>query len=330
MMKTNEKGLSIITHFEGLYLEAYQDPVGIWTIGWGHTKTARPGMTITRAEAVALLRADLKTHEKFVALVVTAPLNPDQFSALVSFAFNVGNGALEGSTLLARLNAGDFASAAREFERWVKGTVDGRKVTLPGLVRRRRAERGLFEDGVVDFGKGTMLVEAVEALKSAGDGVTAAFASLPAAPAGDDAEARFTAEFDGWGIRYFKAHELLYLGVRNANPNSPAYGTNHLPPEELWRNIRPTVKVLDALRHRIGAPIQTLSIYRSPAYNAAIGGAKASMHMRFNAIDFFVKNTTLGPAQWAEALRQMKAAGEFDGWIGVYPSFVHVDTRGDI
>lgn len=329
-MKINEKGLSIITHFEGLRLEAYQDRVGIWTIGWGHTKTARPGMRITEAEAVALLRADLKTHEKFITQVVTVTLNPDQFSALVSFAFNVGNGALEGSTLLAKLNAGDFKAAAREFERWIKGTVDGRKVTLPGLVRRRRAERSLFEDGVVDFGRGTMLVEAVEALETAGDDVPAAFTSLSTAPSGDDLETRFTAEFDRWGIRYFKAHELLYLGVRNADPNSPAYGKNHLPEEKLWRNIRPTVKVLDALRHRIGSPIQTLSIYRSPAYNAAIGGATASMHMEFNAIDFFVKDTTLGPAQWAEILRQMKAAGEFDGWIGVYPSFVHIDTRKDI
>lgn len=325
-MKINGKGLAIVKHFEGLRLEAYLDPVGIWTIGWGHTKTAKSGMKIDEAEAEALLLSDLRTHEKFVEKVVETAIDEDQFSALVSFAFNVGNGALGGSTLLKKLNAKDIDGAAKQFEVWIKGTANGKKIILPGLVRRRRAERLLFEEGVVEFGLGRMEVEAVDL----DDGAETAALTPPPALKTEELESRFAAEFDSWGIRYFKAHELLYLGARNSSPNSPAFGKNHLPPEELWQNIKPTIKVLDALRHRIGAPIQVLSLYRSPAYNAAIGGATKSMHMRFNAIDFFVKNTTLNPAQWADMLKQMQVQGEFNGWIGIYPSFVHVDTRGDI
>ncbi|WP_204141532.1 lysozyme [Halomicronema sp. CCY15110] len=141
----NDAGLEIIKHFEGRRLQAYQDSVGIWTIGYGHTSAAgdpqvRAGMVISEQEAEDILKQDLELFEAGVRDRVNVALNSDQFSALVSFSFNVGLGAFGNSTLLRKLNAGDYPGAANEFTRWVKagGT------TLPGLVRRRDAEKALF------------------------------------------------------------------------------------------------------------------------------------------------------------------------------------------
>lgn len=141
----NQDGLTIIKHFEGLELRAYQDSVGVWTIGYGHTAAAGPptvyaGQVISEAEAEAILKRDLELFEDGVRDLVKVPVNSNQFSALVSFSFNVGLGALAESTLLRKLNAGDYQGAADEFPRWVKAGGQ----TLPGLVRRRDAERALF------------------------------------------------------------------------------------------------------------------------------------------------------------------------------------------
>jgi GH24 family phage-related lysozyme (muramidase) len=144
-MAINAAGLELVKYYEGLFLDAYKDPVGVWTIGWGHTGAdVHPGQHITKAEAEALLKADLQLHENFVKQVVKVPITENQIAALSSFAFNVGNGSLLESTLLKKLNVKDYEGAAAEFNRWVKGTVNGVKVTLPGLVKRRKAESQLF------------------------------------------------------------------------------------------------------------------------------------------------------------------------------------------
>lgn len=162
-MTINAAGLELVKHFEGLRLEAYQDPVGIWTIGWGHTgPDVHPGLKITPQKAEDLLKADLGLHETYVKSIVTVNLNGNQLAALSSFAFNVGNGNLANSTLLKKLNAGDFEGAANEFERWVKGTLNGVKVTLPGLVTRRKAEKELFLSEPVDYAFPKMEISAEE------------------------------------------------------------------------------------------------------------------------------------------------------------------------
>lgn len=145
-MAINKAGIDLIKQFEGVRLEAYLDPVGIWTIGIGHTgPDVHPGQKITADEAEKLLASDLKRHESFIKSNVTAQINDDQKAALVSFAFNVGNGYFGSSTLLRKLNGNDIAGAADEFLRWVFGTnPDGTRVKLPGLIRRRKAERELF------------------------------------------------------------------------------------------------------------------------------------------------------------------------------------------
>lgn len=137
----NSKGLRLLKSFEGLRLEAYLDPVGIWTIGYGTTSGVYPGMRISEAQAEAFLRRDLARFENAVIDLVRVSLNDDQFSALVSFTYNVGEGALSSSTLLRLLNRGDYRGAADQLLRWNKGE-GGQE--LYGLTRRRRAERALF------------------------------------------------------------------------------------------------------------------------------------------------------------------------------------------
>lgn len=167
-MAINAEGLELIKFYEGLRLSSYADPVGIWTIGWGHTGAdVHPGQTITMGQAATLLAADLVRHENYVDEVIDVALNENQRAALVSFAFNVGNGSLGSSTLRAKLNAGDYAGAADEFQKWVKGTVGGVKVTLPGLVKRRRAEADLFRSLPVDLSLPKMEVSAEEDESSA-------------------------------------------------------------------------------------------------------------------------------------------------------------------
>ena len=140
---TSQAGIDLITSFEGCRLTAYQDSVGVWTIGYGHTSGVYQGMTITEEEAIAFLRQDLKTAENAVNNNVTYGINQNQFDALVSFTFNVGTGNFTSSTLLKKLNAGDVNGAANEFDRWIYA---GGQV-LEGLVRRRAAEKQMFLSG---------------------------------------------------------------------------------------------------------------------------------------------------------------------------------------
>lgn len=142
-LRTGARGLDLIKSFEGLRLSAYRDSVGIWTIGYGHTKGVKPGDTITVEQANDFLREDLRDAERAVNDLTFLNLTQNQFDALVSFTFNLGRGNLQASTLLRRVNEGDFEGAAEEFLRWTKA---GGKV-LPGLVRRREAERALFLKG---------------------------------------------------------------------------------------------------------------------------------------------------------------------------------------
>ena len=145
-MKISEKGLSMIERFEGCLLKASNKLDGVWTIGYGQTgsyygKRVRRGMTTTKALAHAWLRDhSIKTYEDAVTQAVKVPLNQNQFDALVSFAYNVGVGALKQSTALRKLNAGDYAGAADALTMWTK--CNGK--VLAGLVRRRKEERALF------------------------------------------------------------------------------------------------------------------------------------------------------------------------------------------
>lgn len=144
-MKISNKGLNLIKQFEGLRLNAYDDGVGVWTIGYGTIKypdgvRVKKGDKITRAQADQYIANDVSTFEKSVNSLVKVPLNQNQFDALVSFTYNLGATNLSNSTLLKKLNAKDYKGAAAEFSRWNRA---GGKV-MAGLTRRRAAERELF------------------------------------------------------------------------------------------------------------------------------------------------------------------------------------------
>lgn len=134
-------GMALTRSFEGLRLDAYQDPVGIWTIGYGHAAPeVRAGQRITETQAEALLRNDLSAAVRCVRGAVKVCIAQYQFDALVDFCFNAGRGSFLSSSLLRDVNRGDFSSATAQFGLWVHA---GAKV-VPGLVRRRAAEAAMF------------------------------------------------------------------------------------------------------------------------------------------------------------------------------------------
>jgi len=139
-MKTSNKGIKLIKQHEGLRLEAYRCPGGVWTIGYGHTKGVKESDVITEGRAERLLREDLEWAEKVVSRECP-DVNQNQFDALVSFVYNVGEAAFRRSTLLRCVKANpDNLNIRGEFARWTKGGGS----TLPGLVRRRREEAELY------------------------------------------------------------------------------------------------------------------------------------------------------------------------------------------
>lgn len=143
-MNYSSTGLALTQKFEGCVLHAYQDIVGVWTIGYGHTSGVKAGDTCTQEQATSWLEEDIQEAVKAVEKYVTTALNQNQFDALVDFTFNLGAGALEHSTLLKFLNAGDYLAAAGQFRLWNHA---GGKVNA-GLTARRQAEQSLFNTNV--------------------------------------------------------------------------------------------------------------------------------------------------------------------------------------
>lgn len=145
-MKTSDKGVALIKQFEGFSAKPYLCPAGVPTIGYGATyypdgkKVTMRDKPVTEADATAMLRSMLVSYENGVTRYVHVPITQGQFDALVSFAYNLGLAALKGSTLLRLVNERNYVGAAAQFSRWNKA---GGKV-LPGLTRRREAERKLF------------------------------------------------------------------------------------------------------------------------------------------------------------------------------------------
>lgn len=136
---------------------------------------------------------------------------------------------------------------------------------------------------------------------------------------------------DGLGLTYFKGRELTPFWTRRCRNVS-----NSVPPQNLWKNVAPTLVVLDKLRSDLGVPIIITSSYRSHDYNRCVGGVSNSQHLYFRAIDFVARGGT--PDRWAAKLRSYRGRTfnvsgignyTFRGWVGVYSQgFVHLDTRG--
>ncbi len=143
-MITSLEGQRIIRQFEGCSLQSYLCPAGVPTIGYGHTgPETKMGQKISQHYADEILAFDLRKFEAAVALALTNP-NANQFSACVSLCFNIGVANFRTSTLRTRFNAGLPVAAAEQFMRWNKATVKGVLTVLPGLTKRREAEKALF------------------------------------------------------------------------------------------------------------------------------------------------------------------------------------------
>jgi lysozyme len=146
MRHVTDQGLALIKRFEGFSPTPYLCPAGWWTIGWGaiHGLDGQPVTVatppVTKEEAEILLRRDVAVAERAVLRLITVPLSDGRFDALASFAFNLGGGALQRSTLRRKVNREDHGDVPDEFRKWVWG--GGRK--LPGLIRRREAEAMMY------------------------------------------------------------------------------------------------------------------------------------------------------------------------------------------
>lgn len=151
LLALSAAGAVAIVQHEGLKKTAYVDPVGVVTVCAGHTATAKLGQTLTKQQCAELLKQDVIHAERAVKRLVKVPLTQNQFDALVSFVFNVGEGNFAKSTLLRRINANDCWGAAQEFNRWVY--AGGR--VLPGLVQRRASEGRTWATGC-PTGRGTV------------------------------------------------------------------------------------------------------------------------------------------------------------------------------
>jgi lysozyme len=140
MMQLGPKGTALIKSFEDCKLAAYQDQRGIWTLGWGHTLGVVPYQTCSQEDADIWFVQDVQTAVNAVSRTTDVPLTQEQFDALVSLTFNIGQGSEAHSTLLALVNQRNFAAAADQFLVWnhTNGVVNA------GLTRRRKAERALF------------------------------------------------------------------------------------------------------------------------------------------------------------------------------------------
>lgn len=144
LLRASPEILAFIKSFESLRTVAYDDGVGVWTIGYGHTKGVQQGQKITRTQAEDWFRGDVHVAEGALRLGIKVPLAQHEYDALVSFVFNVGGGNFAKSTLRSLLNELRYEDAAEELPKWRK--AGGR--VLAGLERRRAAERKLFLEGI--------------------------------------------------------------------------------------------------------------------------------------------------------------------------------------
>tara|TARA_B100000131_G_scaffold320090_1_gene367383 strand:+ start:1528 stop:1989 length:462 start_codon:yes stop_codon:yes gene_type:complete len=141
MMQLSKTGIELLKHFEGCELKAYQDSVGVWTIGYGHTKGIYEGLEITQSEAEKMLVDELPEYEGYITDKVVPMLQQHEFDALVCWVYNLGPTNLSSSTMLKKLNAGEFKEVPFQMKRWDKAGGQ----PLLGLTRRRNAEALLFK-----------------------------------------------------------------------------------------------------------------------------------------------------------------------------------------
>jgi lysozyme len=141
-MKISEDGLELIKKFEGCETNAYQDSVGVWTIGFGHTKGVEEGQTCSIEDAESMLADEMDEYEGYINNMVKVGLQQHEFDSLVAWVYNLGPTNLGESTMLKVLNGGQFDRVPDEMNRWTRAGGE----ILEGLVRRRQAESLMFQN----------------------------------------------------------------------------------------------------------------------------------------------------------------------------------------
>ena len=136
----------------------------------------------------------------------------------------------------------------------------------------------------------------------------------------------FCTKFQELSLKWFKCEELLVKGSSHTNPSSAAFGLNTDPPTEVWTSLFKLFSTLDLIRSRLRSPLYTTSVYRSPKYNKSIGGAQRSYHMRGLAADVYSKKISANILH--KHVTSFREQGLFQGGIGKYDTFVHIDIRG--
>lgn len=269
-MKASKECVNLIKQFEGCRLDAYKCPAGKWTIGYGHTGNVKSGDKITAVQAEAYLFVDLERFEKNIEKFNSKyNWTQNEFDALVSFAYNVGS--INGLTQEGQRTKAEIADAMLLYN---TAMVNGVKKVLPGLTRRRNAERELFmRNEKTDSGISWFLLS-------------------------QDSEKSISKNFKLKEFRCKDGSDRVLVDV------------------DFVKNK------LQAIRDYFNAPVTVNSAYRTEAYNAKIGGAKASYHCKGQAFDIVVKgHTPLEVAKCAQSL----------GIMGIiqYNGFVHVDSRAN-
>lgn len=251
-MKINNDGLELIKHFEGCVLTSYLDAVGIWTIGYGHTATAKQGQSITQSQANILFQDDVAKFEQSISVWAAShgiSLNENEFAACVSLTYNIGMGAFSSSTVARKLKANDRPGASDAFLLWNKG--DGE--VLPGLVRRRAAELDLFLKRVGNMESATNFTIKFKVsswLKQR----PIASASLKA---GEAIALSKGAELNVAAIALQKenGHHLITLGQSNGNQ------LQYLGRNTLWV-FHKDVEVLKGGKLYVNNPVDSVGIYK--------------------------------------------------------------------
>lgn len=206
-MKTSPAGIRAIKEFEGSRLEAYQDVVGVWSIGYGFTTGVQPGDTMTQAECDERLKNELRQYEQAVWDATGGDVTQSEFDALVSFAWNVGIAGMKKSSVIKAHNRGDKAAAARAFGLWNKAGGE----IVNGLVRRRAAEAVMYLDD--DAKPMPQAVDAPKPMTSSTTVIAAGTAALATVTQITDAIGKLRGSVDGMGGWMIPALAVLALAA---------------------------------------------------------------------------------------------------------------------
>ena len=368
-LKMNTLGTNLIKEFEGLYLRAYKCPANVWTVGWGTTiypngRAVRSGDTCTREQAEQYLKHDIETKYSLhvrQANIFPKLRNDNEFSALVSFVYNVGRGGVHAPNSINRriANGEDYRTVVEtELPRWNKG--NGR--VLAGLVRRRQAEIALFQTAVSNqdkffiglvsdevkgfqkalnvwlkkFNKTLLTVDGwfgQKSLDASND--FARNNRLPVGLTGVDSALADTILLWAKKETGEDTHNMPDIKVYNRSQAELNISDNFKAGEFFCKCGRcqdqlistSLVEVLQKLRMHLNKPILLNSGFRCKNHNKNVGGSPASRHMTGDAVDIRLTNLGLTDRQLAKVIQDLGHTKGGFGWGG-RRGFLHIDMRG--